>query len=40
MRTMDDAYGDGTIDHIYCPCCGFCLTCDDCICDETFEGEG
>lgn len=38
FRTMDEEYGDGS-NHIYCPCCGFCLTCGDCICDKTFGGE-
>lgn len=38
MKTMDEEYGDGS-SHIYCPRCGFCLTCGDCICGETFEGE-
>lgn len=38
-RAMDEEYSDGTTDHICCPRCGFCLTCGDCICDKTFEGE-
>jgi hypothetical protein len=28
-KTMDEVYKDGS-DHICCPICGLCKTCDDC----------